>query len=121
MFRRFTAALCLVVLTSCASLIAETPAQRVFAAKQDYKVLLTVAVEYVELPRCHETERKICSDADAVARIRKVDGYVEVAMDEAEDIVRTPGLTDDALALAIRSAESAIEVFRVVLTEEGLL
>lgn len=121
MFRRITAAVCLVVLAGCASLIAETPAQRVFAAKQDYRALLTLAVDYVELPRCHEAERTLCSDADAVARIQKIDRYVEVALDEAEGIVRTPGLTGDALSLAIRSAESAVEVLRVVLTEEGLL
>lgn len=119
--RKFLAVAILVTLSACASLIAETPAQRVFAAKQDYRALLTLAVDYVELPRCDETERTLCSDADAVARIQKIDRYVEVALDEAEGIVRTPGLTGDALSLAIRSAESAIAVFRVVLTEEGLL
>ena len=123
MFKRFTAAVFLVVLTSCASLIAETPAQRVFAAKQDYKALLTVANEYADLPRCDDplTTVVLCSDFDVIERMQKVDRYVEVTLDEAEDIVRTPGLTDDALSLAIRSAESAVEVFRVVLTEEGLL
>lgn len=111
----------LAALTACASLIAETPAQRVFALTADYRALLTVALEYESLPRCDKTGRVLCSDAPAVERMRKADRYAEAALDEAEDIVRAPGLTEDSVRLAIRAAESAVAVFRLVLTEEGLL
>ncbi len=106
------------VVAACASLEAETPQQRVFAAKTDYKVALQLAVQYNELPRCESGTAAIaCSHTSVVEVVRKANDTARVALDEAERIVRDPATTDSALNLAVESATSAVRVFTAVVAE----
>ena len=60
-FGRLLAPWLLAALAACASLEAQTPAQRVFALKSDYRAVLALAVAYESLPRCPVATASLCS------------------------------------------------------------
>lgn len=120
-FRRILAALVVSTTAACASLVAETPQQRVFALKSDYAGLAALALTYESLPRCDETEEQICSEPDVVDVIRQADSNADVALDEAEALVRDPAFTDGStFELVYASAQSAVRLFERVLTINGI-
>ena len=120
-FRRLLASWLLAALAACASLEAETPAQRAFALKSDYRVLLTLAVDYESLPRCRTVTTPVCSESSVVELLRRADARAELALDEAEQVVRSPAASEGAVALAIEAARAAVAVLRQVLIDEGVL
>lgn len=119
--RRLSCILLVLAITACASLEAETPAQRVFAAQADYNGLLALAVAYESQPRCGAEATLACSSVKIVDRIRKADNEAHATLRGAQDVVRTPGVSDSTAKLALAVAVKAISVLRVILTEEGLI
>jgi hypothetical protein len=89
---------------------AETPAQKVYAARVSYGVALDVALQYESLPRCGDGAPVICSDAGIVAHLRDGQKIADTALDAAEATVLTPGFGDDvyqSIAVAAVSAAAA--------------
>ena len=108
-------------LAACASLEAETPAQRVFALKAEYRAVLALAVDYESLPRCPVADTPVCSEPAVVERLRGADRRAELALDGAEQVVRSPAASQGAVALAMEAAGAAVAVLRQVLIDEGVL
>ncbi len=121
LFRRLLAVWLLAALAACASLEAETPAQRVFALKSDYRAALAVAVAYESLPRCPIVTTSFCSEPGVVSLLRQADRRAELALNGAEQVVRSPAASESAVALALEAARSAVAVLRQVLIDEGVL
>ena len=120
-FRRLLVVWLLAALAACASLEAETPAQRVFALKSDYRAALAVAVAYESLPRCPIVTTRFCSEPGVVSVLRQADRQAELALDGAEQVVRSPATSESAVALALEAARSAVAVLRQILIDEGVL
>ena len=112
-----------VFLASCASLIAESPAQRVYAAQADFNGLLTAAVAYESQPRCTEGQSQLdgCSDPDAVEALRLGYRDVQAALQAAQKTVRDPAANEDNIELALIGAAHAIQAFRVILTNHQIM
>lgn len=119
--RRLLVGLAFLALAACASLQAQTPAQRVYAAQSDYNALLVVAVAYESQPRCLAEVKLNCSDVKAVTEIRKADNAAHAALRAAQDTVRTPGVSDNRVNLALVGAVNAITALRTVLTTYKVL
>ncbi|MDJ0944214.1 MAG: hypothetical protein QNJ30_12150 [Kiloniellales bacterium] len=111
----------LALVAACASLEAETPAQRVFALKSEYRAVLALAVDYESLPRCPSETTPVCSEPEVVELLRRADRRAELALDGAEQVVRSPAASEGAVALALESAGAAVAVLRQVLIDEGVL
>ena len=120
-FGRLLAPWLLLALAACASLEAETPAQRVFALKAEYRAVLALAVDYESLPRCPAVTTPVCSEPDAVELLRRADARAAFALDGAEQVVRSPAASAGDLALALEAAGAAVAVLRQVLIDEGVL
>lgn len=120
---KYLAIIGLLVLGACASFEAETPEQRVFAAKADYLVPLRVANAYESLPRCADGAKvtDACSRPNVVDIIRRAEKAADAALDSAETIVRDPNQSTATLALAATAAEEAVKVFRQILTDNGVI
>ncbi|MCG8597249.1 MAG: hypothetical protein MI785_23155 [Kiloniellales bacterium] len=118
---RLLAPCLLAALAACASLEAETPAQRVFALKAEYRAVLALAVGYESLPRCPVAPTPVCSEPAVVDLLRRADGRAEIALDGAEQVVRSPAASEGAAALALEAAGAAVAVFRQLLIDEGIL
>lgn len=101
-------ALCL-GLTACTTL-PTSPAQSVYAMKTTYAGALSIAVAYKRLPDCAKTNAKLCSRAAVVADLQSADKTAFVAMEAAEDAVRTPGFGFN-VNTAINLANSALVAF----------
>lgn len=117
--RAFVDALLLPALGACASIEAETPAQRIFALQSDYNGLLAVAVAYESRPRCVGPARLDCSDAGAVAEIRKADNDAYAILRSAQAVARQPGASGANLIFA--SAQAAIDALRKILVNRGIM
>ena len=118
---RLLAPCLLAALAACASLEAETPAQRVFALKAEYRAVLALAVDYESLPRCPVAPTPVCSEPAVVDLLRRADGRAEIALDGAEQVVRSPAASEGAAALALEAAGAAVAAFRRLLIDEGIL
>lgn len=119
--RRILIVLCLFGLSACAAVEAETPAQRVFALKSDYRAVLILATTYESLPSCPNTSEPVCSDPDVVDLIRGADDKAAFALDGAEQVVRSEVASESTASLAIEAARKALEVLRQILIEEGVI
>ena len=120
-FGRLLAPWLLVALAACVSLEAETPAQRIFALKSDYRAVLALAVAYESLPRCPGATVPLCSGPAVVAELRRADRRAEVALDGAEQVVRSPAASEGAVALALEAARAAVAALRQILIDEEVL
>lgn len=105
--------------TACASQIAETSSQRVFALQADYNALLAVAVAYESQPRCVQDAVQGCSDPDIVVQIRRIDDHAHTSLRAAQTTVRGAG--DSNIDLALSAAREAVAALSEILTREGLL
>ena len=121
-FFSFCAGIALSVLVAACTLpLAETPAQVVFGAKNDYRALLTVMVEYESLPRCTGGEIALsCSDPEVVDLIRRADNHASTVLNGAEELVTSPGISEGSAAIAVESAQTAVRVLTQILVDEGL-
>jgi hypothetical protein len=119
---KYAALVLVVLLSGCASLIAETPAQRVYAIQADYNGPLAAAVKYESQPRCTEGQSQLegCSDPEVVSAIRKADNDVNAAIQAAQKTVRTPGVSDSNIKLAITTLRQAIAAFEVILANHNI-
>lgn len=86
------------------------PARVVYELRADYDAaFLAPAAHYRSLPLC-PTAAPVCADPKAIAVLQKVDASAQVALDNAEDVVRNhPGLNADAAIAAAQDAVSAAE------------
>lgn len=101
-----------VALVGCASVVIDTPAQRVFAATQAYNAALSVAVAYRNLPPCTAPVKQVvCADKGVVATIQKADIVAFEALKSAQTVVRATGQTESSLQAAVRWATEAIGAF----------
>ena len=110
------------LLAGCASLIAETPAQRVYAIQADYNGPLAAAVAYESQPRCEDGQSQLdgCSDTKVVDLLRKADNDVNAAVRAAQKTVRTPEVNDSTVKLAITTLRQAIAAFEVILANHDI-
>jgi hypothetical protein len=108
------------VTTGCASVIAENPQQRVFAAQSDYNGVLALAVAYESQPRCTEVVRVACSEPAAVREIRRADTTAFGLLKAAQDTVRDPSSSASKRDLAINAAVNAIGAMRAILRSYGV-
>lgn len=104
-------------LSACASYVPpapETPEQAVFLAKSTYAVTLSTVAGYEALPRCGVGAPKVCSDPVTVDVIRKADDVAYAVLNEAEALVRTPGVAESKMLLAIEAAKRAVSAFEII-------
>jgi hypothetical protein len=89
----------------CVSMQAETPAQRYYAAKADYYLLLSTATAYAETPS---------ASPSIVDRIVELDTYAQAVMEQADELMRvTPdGPNRDA---ALRELSSMLVLVTIEL------
>jgi protein involved in sex pheromone biosynthesis len=91
----------LLVVSACASRIAETPAQKVYALKSEFNAALPTITAFVE------------SDKASLAVKKEILNLVKAAekgLKEAEDVVRKPNgtVTDAAVAASFAVAREAV-------------
>lgn len=117
----------LVVLTGCATDPSKGPTYPVIgtvdqkemekaadAARLSYYALISIAVEYTELPRCTATQKQPCSSQLAVNEIRRARNAAGIATKGAVDIATSPTKSSLALANAVTDARRAVDVFKGV-------
>lgn len=104
--------ICLLFIVAC-STVPQTPGQGVYAAKATFAGALGAAVQYASLPRCVEgvPVLQACSDQGVLDDMKKASLAAQEALDEAEKVVRTPGVGDSAITAAVASASAAVEAF----------
>lgn len=119
--KRLLAIALVAILAACASTVAQTPQQRVFALQTEYNGVLTAAVAYESQPRCTAVVTTKCSSTSIVAIIRKADIDAYAALKAAQDTVRAPGASDSTITLAITGAVNAIGAMKTVLTNHGVM
>jgi len=110
-------------LSGCASSVAETPAQRVYALQSEYAALLAAAVAYESQPRCIPPATSLtmaCSQEDWVLEIRTADNDAYTTIRAAQDVVRDPNTTGN-IGTALSIARSALTVFNQVLVNHHLI
>lgn len=100
-------------LTACASLGQNsTPAQKVFAATQDYDIALSVAVAYKRLPSCHAQPKVVlCSEPSVIATIQKADTVAYEALSAAQKVIRSQNPNQSSLQTAVNWATGAVAAF----------
>ena len=113
------AALAMVLaLSACASRVAETPAQRVFALQSEYNAALEIALAYESLPRCTFDEQAACSEVAVVETIRDADTFAFTAIEAAQNAVRAPDVKAATVRLSIEAARDALDLLQTILTKE---
>jgi len=115
--KRLIAIVALLAVGACAA-TPSTPssASQIYAAKNTFEAALIVGVRYNALPRCGApTSPPLCSDASAVAAIRKANVAAQAALDAAETTVRTPGVTSSVAAAAVVAATNAVGAMQAIL------
>ena len=112
-----------IVLVGCASFEAKTPTQRVFAVQADFTGVLAAAVAYESQPRCVAGQTFIngCSDQKIVDILRAAYKDAFAAIKAAQDVARTPGVSDSKITLAIATATAAVNAFTKICQEHNLL
>lgn len=121
------AAASLVILTGCAADPAKGPTYSVVgtvdqkemekaadASRLTYYALISIAAEYVDLPRCTATQSQPCSSQSVVNTIRTARNAAGVATKGAVEIATAPTKSPLALANAVADAKRAVDVFRNV-------
>lgn len=98
-----------------------SPQAKVFAIKTGYEAPLTLAVAYNKRPPCRQpTSPVLCRDPAVVAQLRRADDTALSALNAAENIVRTKGVSDNAINLAIATAENATKAVAAILENYGV-
>ena len=108
-----------ILLSGCATRIAETPAQKIFALQSDYAAVLELALAYESLPRCLEDVKADgpCSDSGVVEAIRKADTVANEAIRVARETIRASPADQQGIDLALLSARQALNgLARIVAT-----
>lgn len=110
------------LVAACASFEAETPAQRVFAAQADFNGPLAIVVAYESQPRCLEGQNALdgCSDLAVVAALRSAYLDAKAALSAAQTAVRTPGIAESRVNLAVAAARAAVEAFVAIVNNHKL-
>jgi len=111
-----------VALGGCASRVAETPAQKIYALQADYAAMLEAALAYESLPRCVEDNSvpSPCSDSAIVEGIRKADIVAYEAIGTARETIRASPADIQGIDLALLSARQAIDgLARIIATLNG--
>ncbi len=109
----------LLFVAACASQIAETPAQRVFALQADFNAILSTAVVYTTLERCAADEIQPCSNQEVVDQIRRAAQHARDALRAAQNTVRANEA--EGIGLALTAAREAVAALSTILGREGLL
>ncbi len=107
----------LLLLAGCAA-APQSPQQAVFEAKSSYAVALTAAVAYKRLPDCARAAQP-CSDKAVVAQLQKADTVASVALDSAENAVRSPGFGQSVVSSAVAAAQAALQAFTSITATLG--
>jgi hypothetical protein len=97
-------------LSACASLVARTPAQRVYAATNDFQVALVGATVYGNLPRCAAPAVRLtpCSKQEVVETLVRSAEATRASLDVAQALVRQ----DSGAEAAAAAAEAATKVLK---------
>lgn len=91
--------------------------QAAYAARSTYAGILTIAAEYVALPRCVAGGPTLCSSQSVVNSIRQYSNGADVATKGAVDLARNPTKSASDIINAITDANRAVEVFRNVVAQ----
>jgi len=123
MIRKIGGTFLLLLLVGCASMVAETPTQRVFAVQADFNAPLAVAVAYESQPRCKEGQGSLdgCSETKVVDILRSAAKDVDNALKSAQTVVRTPGVAESKINLAIAIAKAAVDDFIKICQNHNLM
>ena len=101
------------LIVSCAK--PETPQQIVYQSQVAYNAAATVAVKYINLPRCPATP--LCSKPEVVFRVKQADTVAYNSIKSAQEAVRTPGIEESKVTFIAASAKAAVGAF-VKITNE---
>lgn len=107
-------------LTACAGtnttiqLDTQSPQQAVFTAKSSFLAAITVVRDYGRLPDCGTPGVLLCKSATVYARLRTLSNAADVALDEADKAVNTPGFAQDQLVTLEASASAAVRALTVI-------
>lgn len=103
------------LLAACAG--AQTSAQRIYAAGNNYEAAGRVALVYLHLPRCTEPEQVTCSKPSVVEEIKRADNVAHEALTQAQVVVADPAKTATLKDAALNAVTAATGVFTKVLAE----
>jgi uncharacterized membrane protein len=89
-----------------------SPAQYVYQIESDYAVALRAELAYEALPRCGKpSSPPVCSDLAVAKKVRTVSDAAWIAIQNAQEAVRTPGFEDSKLTSAVASAKALTKTF----------
>lgn len=87
------------------------------AARSTFAALVTLAAEYVSLPRCVTAGPRVCSDQAIVNELRRYMHAADEATRGAQALARSPTKSPVALANAVADANRAVEIFRATVAK----
>lgn len=105
--KKLLLALLLAVSVGCTT--PQTPQQGVYQAKSDFAAGLIVATQYKALPLCEDKGPVICKKESVVKTVLMVAEGAKIALDNAEQVVRTPGIGNDVAGTAETAAIAAVK------------
>lgn len=90
--------------------------KRAYAAKLAFQGFLTVAVAYIETPRCgRPTSPSVCSDQAVVDIARKTITAADAGTQAAEDAARSLTANSTALSALVVAAESSVTALQKII------
>jgi hypothetical protein len=102
-------------LAACAGQpVPQSPAQAVYAVEGDYAAALAVAVQYRALPPCAAAATPLCSTPEVLAQLEKGDAAAWIAIEAAQNTVRTPGASSNDETAALAAAQQAATAFQQI-------
>ena len=111
------------VVSGCVSLLsgAETPGQRLFAAKADYLAVVISAEAYESQPRCTVPPIVVaCSKSGVVGKLRAADNVAYAAIKGAEQTLADATASDQTIQLVLEALRNAVAAYRAVASDGGV-
>lgn len=92
-----------------------TPAQAIYAAHGGYATALAVAVAYKNLPDCALPSAPVlCKKMAVLDVVQKADDVAYATLTGAQATIRTPGVEDSRIKLAVAAATNAVAAFQSI-------
>ena len=105
-------------LAACATSIAETPAQRLYAAQGEFNAYGRVVLAYVRLPECVPEAITACSRPAIKARLKEMTRIAKSALDAGQVALATPGARSGAGARVAMAVAAVVDIARYIATKE---
>ena len=107
------------VLASCATLDAETPAQRLFAAQAEFNIQSRVVIVYLSRPECGGAVTIVCAKPDVKAALKSMATRVKAALELAKTSLETARASGSVAAAAGLIRELAVYLARKEIENES--